>query len=1005
MIHLLRARLGCWRSGFAPALVLASLLSVVLLSPRAHAQSAGTGTIQGQVFNPTTKQYIRNAEVRVEGTDRIVYTEDGGFYRLFNVPAGTANLVATYTGYESSQAQVTVSPGQTAVHNFDMIASELKQAGGKVDETPIMLQAFVVASEREGNAKAIMDQRAAVNAKSVVATDNYGDLTMGDVGEFMRFLPGIALDYLEVDTNAVRIGGLDPKYSTFTQDGNRIAAGNAAFGADTRGNTFEQMSITGIESIEINNTLTASMDADSAAGNINMRSKHAFERKGRQIIWQAYYMGTSDAISLKREYFPDDRKHTRTYPAGQLGFADVFLGGRLGIEANTSYNASYVFQDRHQAGYTYSDPAKDPVITYLMWRPGPKLVTRIAGNVSLDYKINPNLVFSLRSSYSHYDVEFFNQYTYLRVNAAQVDPSSSLIRVQANPTNNANTRLGTEYSHRHNYNDTYTYGPKLEYRRGSLVLTTGGSYSHSLTRNKDMEDGFFRNTNNRITRMGWLAERDSPDSVEWRVTQTSGPDWSVWQNWGSKDTHANNIVSNADRSKAQIFSGYIDGRKPVQLFGLTFDVKAGLRTRLNTYAQTKGDKNWTYVGATGNQLTSPVLATQIYKFQTGLPGNINSLGWRADDTYGMYRLYAEHPEYFKPDTVNDFTRALTGPRSVKEQVDALYGEATTRWKRFIFNGGLRYERTRTLGLIWDPLPDSVVKAAGYTSGTIPFVFYKYRNGMRSERRGDYENPFFSGSVKYKITRNLEAQLSASEAILRPNYDNLAGITTINETNQTAIVPNPDLKPELSTKYYSSIRYYFEPAGTIGISAYRLDVKNQLTDRVAVPAEQVGYGDDPNYQGYTFYTYTNGDGKQHTNGVSVEYNQRFTFLPGVLKGLGAFASVTRTIADRQQMRLAPKSANGGVSFRYRAFNVTLRGSWQANRLITYTPSNVDEKIWAKERLLIDLSSSYRISQRLELMLSVRNIFNAPAEQYSNVPTRLQLHDEYGALWNFGLKGSF
>jgi len=84
---------------------------------------------------------------------------------------------------------------------------------------------------------------------------------------------------------------------------------------------------------------------------------------------------------------------------------------------------------------------------------------------------------------------------------------------------------------------------------------------------------------------------------------------------------------------------------------------------------------------------------------------------------------------------------------------------------------------------------------------------------------------------------------------------------------------------------------------------------------------------------------------------------------------------------------------------------LKCSWQANRLVTYTPSNANEMIWAKERLLVDLSTSYRLSSRFELMLSVRNIFNAPAEQYSNVPERLQLYDKYGAIWNFGLRGSF
>lgn len=985
-------RLPAWLLGLlAPALLIA--------------QGTSTGTIQGQVFNPTTKQYIRNAEVRIEGTSFLTYTEDGGFYRLFNVPAGTVTVVASYTGYESVQATVAVSAGGTTVNNFDLVASELRQApGGKLEETPIMLQAFVVASEREGNAKAIMDQRAAVNAKSVVATDTYGELTMGDVGEFMRFLPGIALDYLEVDTNAVRIGGLDPKYSTFTQDGNRIAAGNAAFGADTRGNTFEQMSITGIESIEINNTLRASMDADSAAGNINMRSKHAFERKGRAINLNAYFMGTSDALNFKRAYFPDDRKHTRTYPAGTIGYADVYLNGRLGIELNASYFASYVFQDRHQIEYDNTTD-RGPVVIGLMWRPGPKLLTRIAGTASVDFRATPNLVFSLRSSYSHYDVEFFNQYTWLRATrVAYVDPSSTLTNVKAN-VDGSNTRLGTEYSHRHNYNDTYTFGPKAEYRKGNLMLTVGGSYSHSLTRNKDMEDGFFRNTNNRITALSWQAERASSDSFEWNVTQLSGPDWSDWRNWGSRHTHSNNIVSNADRSKAQIFGGYIDSKMALRIAGQPVELLSGIRTRLNTYAQTKGDKNWTYIGASGNQLTAPVLATQIYKFESGLGGNINSLGWRADDTYGMYRLYQEHPEYFRPDTVNDFTRSLTGPRSVKEQVDAAYVEGTTRWKKWAFNAGMRAEHTRTMGLVWDPLPDSVVKAAGYTSGTIPFVFYKYREGVRSVRRNAYTDPFLSGSVKYKITRNLEAQLSSSESILRPDFSNIAGIASINETNQTVTVPNPKIEPERSMKTYASLRYYFEPAGTIGLSTYRLDMKNQIVSGVRVNAADVGYGGESAYEGYEFYSTVNRAGKAHTNGVSLEYNQRFTFLPGILKGLGAFGSVTRTIADRQQLRLAPKSANGGISFRYNKLNLQLRGSWQANRLVSIAPADNNEEIWAKERLLIDLSGSYKLTQRLDLMFSVRNIFNAPAEQYSNVPNRLQLHDEYGAIWNFGIRGTF
>jgi len=974
-------------------------LLLLLAVPALLAQAPGV--VSGRVFHAATGGYVRNAEVRVEGSTLVALTEDAGFYRIGGVPAGEVTLTVTYTGAQPATARVTVAAGQVVTRDFELQSSLLNQPPG--GSAVVTLGAFVVASEREGNAKAIMDQRAALNAKSVVATDNYGDLTMGDVGEFMKYLPGVALDYLEVDTNAVRIGGLDPKYATFTQDGNRMAAGNPSFDANSRGNTFEQMSITGIESIEVNNTLTASMDADSAAGNINLRSKNAFDRKGRQIVYQLYAMGTSDAVTLAREYLPDDRKHPKVFPAGQLGYADVFLGGRLGLEANASFNKSFIFQDRHQLEYNYTNPDR-PVITGLMWRPGPKVATRIAGTFSLDYKLTPEIVFSLRSSYSHYDVEFFNQYTWLRANVAQITPDSTLTKVTALATNNANTRLGTEYSHRHNYNDTYTVGPRFEFRRDSLTLTLGGSYSRSLTRNTDMEDGFFRNTNNRLTRMSWTAERSGTQETAWTLRQLSGRDWSVAESWGRDDAFANNILSNANRGQAQNFSGYFNARKLFRPLELPVELKAGLSTRLSTHALTQGDQQWTYVGPNG-QLNSPVLATQHYRFDPQMGGNVMAQNWRADDTYGMYRLYQEHPEWFTPNTVTNFTNRLIGARAVKEQIDAAYVEGNSRWRDLRFNGGLRFERTRTTARIWDPLPDSVVRAAGFTANTIPFVLYKYRNGERSTRYGDYNNAFLSGGVKYSLTRQFVAQLSASESILRPNYDNLAGITSINDTNQTVTVPNPALEPELSRKTFASLQYYFEPAGMLGISAYRLDVQNQLSARSAISPAEAGFGDEPEYASYTFLSYLNGEGKAHTNGVSVEYNQQLTFLPGALKGLSVFGSVTRTIADRQQLRLAPKSANGGVRYRYGRFNVQVRSTWQAPRLISISTSAVNGLLWAKERTLVDLSGGYKLSRNVELMLIVRNMFIAPAEQYSNEPVRLQLHDVYGWLWNFGIKGTF
>ena len=45
-----------------------------------------TGTIQGRVFNPVSKEYVRDAEVRLDGTNQITYTEGDGSFSFTGVP-------------------------------------------------------------------------------------------------------------------------------------------------------------------------------------------------------------------------------------------------------------------------------------------------------------------------------------------------------------------------------------------------------------------------------------------------------------------------------------------------------------------------------------------------------------------------------------------------------------------------------------------------------------------------------------------------------------------------------------------------------------------------------------------------------------------------------------------------------------------------------------------------------------------------------------------------------
>ena len=257
-------------------------LCFAFINPAAGAQASGTGTITGRVFNPATRDYVRNAEVRLDGTNQVAYSSNDGSFQFANVAAGPAAITITYTGYNTVKESFTVSPGQVAVREINLTSSADAPAA---KDGVVRLSAFTVSTEREGNAKAIMEQRRNMNITTSVSSDIFGDVADGNVGEFLKYLPGVDLEYVESEARGPRLGGMDVQYTGVSFDGMRSASADAnrGGGASSRATSFEGFSITSIESIEVNRTASPENDADSPAGTINMKTKRAFDRKGRRF--------------------------------------------------------------------------------------------------------------------------------------------------------------------------------------------------------------------------------------------------------------------------------------------------------------------------------------------------------------------------------------------------------------------------------------------------------------------------------------------------------------------------------------------------------------------------------------------------------------------------------------------------------------------------------------------------------------------------------------------------
>ena len=261
------------------ALCLACSTLILSLS----AQTAATGTIQGRVYNPATKEYVRNAEVRLEGTSQVDYTENDGSFQFTQVPAGPAAVSVTFTGYNAVSEKLTVTAGQIATREINLTSSATTTPSTK--DGVVQLQAFTVSTEREGNAKAIMEQRRNMDITTSVSSDIFGDVTDGNVGELLKYLPGVDLEYVESEARGPKLGGMEGQYVGVSFDGIKTASADANRGGGdaSRATSFEGFSITSIESNEISRTRGADADASSPAGTINMKTRRAFDRKGRRF--------------------------------------------------------------------------------------------------------------------------------------------------------------------------------------------------------------------------------------------------------------------------------------------------------------------------------------------------------------------------------------------------------------------------------------------------------------------------------------------------------------------------------------------------------------------------------------------------------------------------------------------------------------------------------------------------------------------------------------------------
>ncbi len=1006
--------------------------------PPASAQADNTGTITGRVYNNVSKEYIRDAEVTVEGTDIKVPSGTSGAFTLARVPAGEVTLRVSYAGLPPVTTTVTVTAGGTTDREIEIGGAPASD--GKV----LVLEAIKVVAEVDGNAKALQRQKNSMNLSRSVSSDAFGNVTEGNVGEFLKFLPGVELEYVEADTRGPRIGGMSSEYASVTLDGKNIASAdsfgqyvgfeNSGGGTANRSFGFDSISINSIESIELNRVTSAAMDANAPAGNINLKTKKAFDRKGRQFGGSFSTVLNSEEFTLARTAGPGDTVGRKFRPNYNVNYSDVFFGGRLGVVL--SVQESNLYNEQYRVDHTYNrtptaTDTRPQVLTQVLLKDGPKWTNRGSYTAVMDFKASEHLTLSLSTLFSRYHAEFYNRQVTMTAGGTRATvPGDGVTTYGTATTTGGSIVFGGGNGQK--FTNTLTFVPSFEYRRGNWLIDGSFSSSHSRNDYDNLSHGTVANSPvNNLTGIGFTASRSSTEDADWQITQTGGPDWT------NLALQTNPRISDDNRQNTiDVKSGELNFRYALPLKNPT-TIQFGAKRIVNDqWARNSNDLDkWLYVGPGGGTTGNYGAYTSPFTLYRGSnqPGvTFRSLGGGGAPPFpnrdALGALFKSNPEYFVqtlPTSASGSSSAgislanyesgkyLNQPTyDVEETITAGYLMANTRFRGLQLQGGVRFERTEILSTELDPYSNQDVAAAGYAvtaagaPNSIAAIDYKYSK-PRVQRQGEYDDFFPSFTAKYAIRPNLLADIGWGKTIRRPDLAKISGTRQVNEDAEEITTPNPNLKPERSQKVAAALSWFFGNAGINNlqvVASHNRVVNKTIQDRLT--AEEFG-NEDPAYASYEFVSFGNAASPVAYNSMEYSYQQYLSFLPRLLQGTSITASYTRTYVDTVPgitlLGIFPHTVKGTLRYRLNRFNMSFSAIWQddsgpyqANN--RYKPANTK----------CDLTVDYRLTDRVGLFMAGRNIFEEShrlMERSAGNPDLLFRYENYGTNWTFGIRGRF
>ena len=936
--------------------LLLPLLLVALSLPFFAAAQSGNGNIKGQITD-TDGTTLPGASVSIKGTTRGVTTDLSGNFELLSVKAGKYTLVINYMGYKESQVEVEVKAGQTATNDV------------KLESTMVSLKGVTMTSVREGQGKALNQQRNADNIKQVISADLIGRYPDLNVAEAMQRLPGVTIGRnTSGEGSTVQLRGTPGNFTNINVNGEQIMGTQEG---GQRNAELDVIPVNVLASMEVVKTLTPDLDGDAIAGAINMKSPTATSLKTKFTLDAG--LGYNDLRG--------SLNGIGNVTAGKRFFANAQNpNGRLGVMVTGSwYRTKNGYDDQRSEVWQAKDFGDGkgqiyfPTDVRLLYVEN--LRTRRGASATIDYNFSPvtNIVANVMYS------DHFNELTRYRKRT----------RMQtANTTYNQTTGLYTTTRGR-GYNEikaatedntNLNFNISGETKIGRVKLDAGVFMSNSSFEN-------ISGTYNFITGNIALEIAD----IHSDFLKPGGVDW---KNNASLYTY-NTVERDYWNTEGKNAVGRINASLPYKIgknsatFQTGFKVKRMHNSRWRP--ETALVSNYSGVAADGrltNFTGKPEVSADL------LDGNNNfGLGADRDKTIA----------FFENNQNTRFTQDMAGTRKMidtyfydaVETVTSGYVMNRIQFNRFMLLGGLRVEKTDV-----DYQGNIVAEDANGV----------WLSTTRTRKQTDYVRFLPNIQGKYDLNKSSLIRAALTYGYSRPNFVDLVPGRVTSILSQTVTDGNPELKPAFATNVDLMYEKYLSNLGILSAGLFYKKVeKFQYASVTTIEGDEFENADL--YQGWRLFRTLNGDAAD-VFGLELNAQANLTFLPGALKGISILANYTYTHSNadaqfRKDIRLpgqATHTANGSLSFAYKGFSIQGNVNYNGSYTVSLGGDD-DQDVIRAARVQIDANTSYRISKRFTVYAEAQNLTNAPQIEYFGERNRIYRNQYYSFWGRAGVKFRF